>query len=67
MDILHDAAGIVEEEAAIRAATERARGLRDKLEAAGISYLTLLDLMGHQQDIGDIAHNILVGWETGRT
>lgn len=62
-----DAAEWAAEEAAIKAATERAKAFRDKLEAAGISYMTLLDLIERQQDIGDMAHNILVGWETGRT
>lgn len=62
-----DAEDAATEAAAVKAATERAKKFRDKLDAAGISYLALLDFMEQQESIGDIAHNILVGWETGRT
>lgn len=67
MDIVQQAAEIVEEEAAIQAATDQAKAFRDKLEADGISYLHLLELMDGQMALDHIAHNILVGWETGRT
>ena len=54
------------EQEKVRAATERARLFRDKLEAAGISYAALLDLWAAHDDLVDgLAHNILIGWERG--
>ena len=44
----------------------RATGLiRDKLEAAGISYHELMALEQAHEDLGNMAHNILLGWENG--
>ena len=39
--------------------------LRDKLEAAGISYHELMALEQAHEDLGNMAHNILLGWENG--
>ena len=39
--------------------------LRDKLEAAGISYHELMVLEQAHEDLGNMAHNILLGWENG--
>lgn len=49
----------------IRAAAERAKKFRTRLEAAGISYNTLLGLMGKQERLGNLAHNLLLGYERG--
>ena len=53
------------EQRAVSAATKRAKAFRDKLEAAGISYHELMALEQAHEDLGDIAHNILLGWENG--
>jgi len=37
----------------------------DKLEAAGISYHELMALEQAHEDLGNMAHNILLGWENG--
>lgn len=60
-----DAEDAAAEQAAIKAATERARAFRDKLEALNISYATLLDLMDEQINMGDLSHRILLGYERG--
>ena len=60
-----DAEDVAAEQAAIKAATERARAFRDKLEALNISYATLLDLMDEQMNMGDLSHRILLGYERG--
>lgn len=53
------------ERRAVAAATEQAKAFRDKLEAAGISYHELLALEQAHEDMGNMAHNILLGWENG--
>ncbi len=53
------------ERRAVAAATEQAKAFRDKLEATGISYHELLALEQAHEDLGDMAHNILLGWENG--
>lgn len=50
---------------AILAATERAKAFRGRLEAAGISYTTLLELEALHDKLGNLAHNILLGLERG--
>lgn len=50
---------------AVAAATEQAKAFRDKLEATGISYHELLALEQAHEDLGNMAHNILLGWENG--
>lgn len=52
------------EQRAIREAVEEAKAFREHLEA-GVSYTTLLDLMELQEDMSDLAHNILLGYEHG--
>ena len=56
---------IEKERRAIAAATEQAKAFRDKLEAAGISYHELMALEQAHEDLGNMAHNILLGWENG--
>ena len=46
-------------------AKSKAKAFREHLEAAGVSYTTLLDLMELQEDMSDLAHNILLGYEHG--
>lgn len=60
-----EAEDATKEQAAIRAAIEEAKEFRGHLEAAGISYNTLLDLMGKQEGLGSLAHNFLLGYESG--
>lgn len=50
------------ERRAVAAATEQAKAFRDKLEATGISYHELLALEQAHEDLGNMAHNILLGW-----
>lgn len=53
------------EQEAIRAAAERAKKFHTRLEAAGISYMDLLELEVLRADLGGLAHNILIGYERG--
>lgn len=53
------------ERRAVAEATEQAKAFRDKLEAAGISYHELMALEQAHEDLGNMAHNILLGWENG--
>ncbi|MDD2956390.1 MAG: hypothetical protein PHD67_08760 [Oscillospiraceae bacterium] len=62
---MYDAENAAKEQEAIRDATERAKAFRDKLEAVGISYSTMLDLEAMSRNLGNIGHNILLGWEHG--
>ena len=57
------AAEVADDRAEITAAVKSAKAFRDKLEAAGISYHKLLE-QAHE-DLGNMAHNILLGWENG--
>ena len=59
---LRDAA---REQAEIREAVRRAKAFRDKLEAAGITYATLLDLERFQDTVGPLANSFLAGYERG--
>lgn len=61
----YDAEDMAKEQTAVCAATETAKKFRDKLEAVGISYITLLDLEALRGNLGDMGHNILLGWERG--
>lgn len=56
---------IEKERRAVAAATEQAKAFRDKLEAAGISYHELMVLEQAHEDLGNMARNILLGWENG--
>ena len=60
-----DAEDAERERRAVKAATERAKAFRDKLEGLGISYATLLDLMDQQMNMDDLTHRILLGFERG--
>ena len=53
------------ERGGVAAATEQAKGVRDELETTGISYHELLALEQAHEDLGNMAHNILLGWENG--
>ena len=62
------AAEVADDGAEIAAAVKVAKAFRDKLEAAGISYHKLLALEEARRDmndLGNMAHNILLGWENG--
>ena len=58
-------AEVADDRAEIAAAVKSAKAFRDKLEAAGISYHELLALEQAHEDLGNMAHNILLGWENG--
>ena len=64
-DARREAKDAAREQRAIREAVEEAKAFREHLEAAGVSYTTLLDLMALQEDRSDLAHNILLGYEHG--
>lgn len=53
------------EDAAIKAATERAKAFRDKLDQHGIKFSTLLDLAAEADALGGMERNILLGLERG--
>ena len=59
------AAEVADDRAEIEAAVKSAKAFRDKLEAAGISYHELMALEQAHEDLGNMAHNILLGWENG--
>ena len=59
------AAEVADDRAEIAAAVKSAKAFRDKLEGVGISYHKLLALEQAHEDLGDMAHNILLGWENG--
>lgn len=59
------AAEVADDRAEITAAVKSAKAFRDKLEAAGISYHELMALEQAHEDLGNMAHNILLGWENG--
>ena len=59
------AAEVADDRAEIAAAVKSAKAFRDKLEAAGISYHELMALEQALEDLGNMAHNILLGWENG--
>lgn len=49
----------------IEYATQQAAAFRDKLNAAGISYSTLLALEAERESLGGMAQGILMDWERG--
>lgn len=53
------------EQRAIREAVEEAKMFREHLVAAGVSYTTLLNLMELQEEMGSLAHNLLLSYERG--
>ncbi len=53
------------EDTAIKAATERAKAFRDKLDRHGIKFSTLLDLAAEADSLGGMERNILLGLERG--
>ena len=59
------AAEVADDRTEIAAAVKSAKAFRDKLEAAGISYHELMALEQAHEDLGNMAHNILLGWENG--
>ena len=60
-----EAADMAKERAAVMAATEAAKKFRDRLEAAGLKYTDLLELEALRHNLGDMGHNILLGYERG--
>lgn len=60
-----EAEDMAKEQDAIRAATEAAKKFKDRLDAVGLKYLDLLELEALRQDLGDMGHNILLGYERG--
>lgn len=60
-----DAENAAKEQRVIRKATEAAKEFRKHLEAAGISYKTLLELEALRGNLGDLAHNFLLAYERG--
>lgn len=53
------------ERQALRKAVEEAKEFRGHLEAAGISYNTLLELEALRGNLGSLGHNALLGFERG--
>ena len=54
-----------EEQAALLKATEQAKKLYRVLKDLNMSYQSLLTLEGMREDMGEIGHNILLGYERG--
>lgn len=53
------------EQAAIREVTERAKKFHARLDAKGLKYRDLLELEVLAHSLGDMGHNILLGYERG--
>ncbi len=53
------------EQAAIREITEKAKKFRDRLEAAGLSYMDLLELEALRHGLGEMGHEIMLGYYRG--
>lgn len=53
------------ERRAIQQAVAEAKEFRGHLEAAGISYNTLLELEALRANLGSLGHNALLGFERG--
>jgi hypothetical protein len=61
----YDAEDARKEQEAVLAMTEKAKKFHERLEAVGISYHDLLELEVLAHSLGDIGHNILLGYERG--
>lgn len=53
------------QQAAIREVTERAKKFHARLDAMGLKYRDLLELEVLAHSLGDMGHNILLGYERG--
>ena len=62
---IQEAQGAAREQAVVREITEKAKKFRDQLEARGLTYMDLLTLEAIHNGLGDIGHNILLGWYRG--
>lgn len=60
-----EAENVERERAAIQKATERAKCLRDRLEAVGVSYPDLLELEALRAGLDEMGHNILLAYYRG--
>lgn len=60
-----DAEDAAKEQRAIREAVKAAKAFRTRLEAVGLSYLDLLELEALRANMGNLAHNMLLGYERG--
>lgn len=60
-----EAEDAAKEQAAIREVTERAKKFHDRLDAKGLKYRDLLELEVLAHSLGDMGHNILLGYERG--
>lgn len=61
----YDAEDAAKEQAAIREVTERAKKFHARLDAKGLKYTDLLELEVLAHSLGDMGHNILLGYERG--
>ncbi len=61
----YDAEDAAKEQAAIREVTERAKKFHARLDAMGLKYRDLLELEVLAHSLGDMGHNILLGYERG--
>lgn len=60
-----DAEDAAKEQAAIRDVTERAKKFHARLDAMELKYRDLLELEVLAHSLGDMGHNILLGYERG--
>uniref|UniRef100_A0AAU8B796 Uncharacterized protein n=1 Tax=Dulem virus 34 TaxID=3145752 RepID=A0AAU8B796_9CAUD len=52
-------------QAALREIVEKAKKFRDRLDTMGLKYTDLLELEELANDLGDIGHHVLLGYERG--
>ena len=61
----YDAEDDARERAVFREITEKAKKFQKRLDAAGLKYTDLLELEVLAHSLGDMGHNILLGYERG--
>ncbi len=61
----YDAEDVAKEQAAIREMTERAKKFHARLDDMGLKYRDLLELEVLAHSLGDMGHNIMLGYERG--
>lgn len=65
LQAFYDAEDAAKERAVFREITEKAKKFHASLDAMGLSYRDLLELEALAHALGDMGHNILLGYERG--
>jgi len=65
LQAFYDAEDTAKEQAVVREITEKAKKFRDRLEAAGLSFMDLLELEVLRHGLGEMGHEIMLGYYRG--